>query len=678
MKVLFSPRSIRQKLLLIMMLMALLSSSITAGIILYYEKGKEITALRDKVELISSVISPSLTAAVAFNDMDTVDELIAPTVHTDGIVSIYVYDDQGVLTEVHKPDRSEYEAEDSFQFSTPLRLDNKEYGRLVIHADDAVVQDKIFFYQIFVVQILIATLLLSLFLSIFLSRFLTKPLLKLIQAARDITSSNNYKIRVAQQGKDEIGDLTDCFNVMLEAIDHRDRVLESEVIARTKDLELANSRLHLQAHEDALSGLPNRRALYSFLNSRIHSRDVFALLFIDLDGFKRVNDTLGHDQGDLLLKEASNRIQESVRHTDFVARLGGDEFTVVLPTLIDTDSVDRIAGTILKRLSEPFILDGEEVYVTGSIGITLYPHDADSVDALVKQADQAMYESKRLGKNCCSYFNSAMQQRLNEKKLLIDDLREGVKSNQFVLFYQPIMDLQTEKIVKAEALIRWRHPRNGLLYPDEFLPTVEEEGFMDELGFWTANQATQDAIRWMHSADASIQVSINLSPTQFKEDGLLNEWLNSLSGLNFNVQNLVVEITEHSLIENSKYVKETLASIRAKGIGIAVDDFGVGYSSLSYLQQLQLDILKIDRSFVSSLTTSDNSYALCKAIIMIAHELGLKVVAEGIETEEQKAMLTEVGCDYGQGYLFSKPLPVDQFESKYLKSECLHYQVDLM
>jgi len=445
-------------------------------------------------------------------------------------------------------------------------------------------------------------------------------------------------------------------------------MLETEVLSRTKELELVNSRLHHQANEDALSGLPNRRAIYNELQQLIDDKTPFSLLFIDLDGFKRVNDTLGHDYGDILLKQVSARIVSCVRNSDYVARLGGDEFTVILRGLILPHQIDKITAVILTQLSTPFEIDNESIYVSGSLGVTLYPDDGSTVDNLMKNADQAMYESKNQGKNRCSYFCAEMQSRAQAKKTLINDLRLGLERQEFELYYQPIISLKNNKVCKAEALIRWHHPERGLLFPDEFIATVEEEGFISELGHWVAMQASTDAARWVNLFGSDIQVSINISPLQFKNSNeLLQDWLCYLRNLNLNNKNIVVEITEHSLMENREDIRATLNDMRQSGIGIAIDDFGVGYSSLSYLQQLDLDILKIDRSFISNLS-NPNSFALCKAIITIAHELGLSVIAEGIETEQQRETLTKVGCDFGQGYLFSKPLPNQQFEEEYLHS----------
>lgn len=658
---------IRRKFLLMLMLMSTFATAITAISLLMYESRNAEQTHSETLKLISTVITPSLTAAVIFNDIDTVLELIEPIVETEGIFRVQVTNNKEVIGDVLDKTINDEDVV-VIKKTSALNIDGMSHGVLTIYSDNSVVEKRISFYQTFVMQLLLGIFVLSLIISMILSRLFTKPLLNLTAIAKKITSSNNYNLRATRLSSDEIGELTDCFNSMLETVEHRDSMLEYEVLSRTKELELVNSQLHLQANEDALSGLPNRRAIYNTLQQLIDDKTPFSLLFIDLDGFKSVNDTLGHDYGDILLKQASDRIVSSVRKSDSVARLGGDEFTVILRGLILPPRVDEITAVILKQLSDPFKIEDESVYVSGSMGVTLYPYDGSTVDSLVKNADQAMYESKNQGKNRCSYFCADLQSRAHAKKVLINDLRLGLERQEFELHYQPVICLKNNKICKAEALIRWNHPERGLLFPDEFMSTVEKEGFISELGHWIVMQASNDAARWMNEFSSDIQMSINISPLQFNESNeLLQNWLRYIRELNLNTKNIVVEITEHSLMENRVDIRSTLDDMRQAGIGIAIDDFGVGYSSLSYLQQLDLDILKIDRSFISNLS-NPNSFALCKAIITIAHELGLSVIAEGIETEQQKEILTKVGCNFGQGYLFSKPLSYQQFEDDYINS----------
>lgn len=422
-----------------------------------------------------------------------------------------------------------------------------------------------------------------------------------------------------------------------------------------------------QANYDFLTGLPNRQMFYDRLDQDIKKahRDSrpLALLFIDLDLFKEVNDTLGHDVGDVMLKDTAQRLVSCVRETDTVARLGGDEFTVILGELDDLDSIERIAQDILHKLAEPFRLENEVVYVTASIGITLYPEDAATIDALLKNADQAMYTAKQLGRNRYHYFTQAMQEAAQSRMHLATELRGALAGNQFRLFYQPIVELASGAIHKAEALIRWQHPQRGRISPAEFIPIAEDIGLIVDIGEWVLREAAQQALIWRASYDAEFQISINKSPVQFRAVASnYPSWPDQLQQLGLPGQSIVVEITEGMLMDASDVINSKLLALRDAGIQVSLDDFGTGYSSLSYLKKFDIDYLKIDQSFTRNLMPDSDDLALCEAIIVMAHKLGMRVIAEGVETEEQHHLLAVAGCDYGQGYLFSKPVPPEEFE----------------
>jgi diguanylate cyclase (GGDEF)-like protein len=388
-----------------------------------------------------------------------------------------------------------------------------------------------------------------------------------------------------------------------------------------------------------------------------------ALLFLDLDRFKEVNDTLGHDMGDLLLKDAARRLGRCVRETDTVARLGGDEFTVILGELQDTDCVERIAQEVLWKLAQPFRLGGELAYVSASVGITLYPADAKSVDALIKNADQAMYAAKSQGRNRYSYFTPSMQEAAQARMRLANDLRGALAGGQFSLAYQPIVELATGGIHKAEALIRWQHPERGAVGPAEFIPIAEDTGMIVDIGNWMFREAALQAARWRAARDAEFQVSVNKSPAQFRDAGKAHAtWFDYLRELGLPGSAIVVEITEGLLLDASAAVTGQLLEFRDAGLQVAIDDFGAGYSSLSYLRKFDIDYLKIDQSFVRNLEPVSEDLVLCEAIIAMAHKLGIKVIAEGVETAGQRDLLAAAGCDYAQGYLFSRPVPAGEFE----------------
>ncbi|OIR14695.1 cyclic di-GMP phosphodiesterase Gmr [mine drainage metagenome] len=428
-----------------------------------------------------------------------------------------------------------------------------------------------------------------------------------------------------------------------------------------------------QANFDHLTGLPNWRMFHDRLEQEIKkSRRTglpLAVMFLDLDHFKEVNDTLGHAKGDILLNEAAQRLLGCVRESDTVARFGGDEFVLILSDLGDSDSVERINECILQRLSAPFRLGEISVYVSVSIGVTIYPSDATEIEALLRNADQAMYAAKNSGRNRFSYYTQAMQLVAQNRMSLSNDLHNALADNQFWLAYQPIVELETGSIHKAEALIRWQHPKRGLVSPAEFIPIAEQSGLIVQIGDWVFRQAALQAKRWQSISGKDIQIGINKSPVQFRNDAdTHSDWFGYLKELGVPGSNVAVEITEGLLMDASNTIVRKLLAFRDNGIQVALDDFGTGYSSLSYLKKFDIDYIKIDQSFVRNLVTGSSDLALCEAMIMMAHKLGIKVIAEGVETSEQRDLLIAAGCDYGQGYLFSKPLSTKDFESFLLEN----------
>ncbi len=423
-----------------------------------------------------------------------------------------------------------------------------------------------------------------------------------------------------------------------------------------------------QANFDTLTQLPNRRMFldrlqHDILKSRRDGTRI-AILFIDLDHFKEVNDTLGHHQGDVLLVEAARRIGACVRQSDTVSRLGGDEFTVILPELAEVDRVEGIAQHIIDSLRMPFQLGQEQAFISASIGITIYPDDAGNMDDLLKHADQAMYAAKGAGRNRFSYFTPALQVAALNRMRLTNDLRGALKGNQLKLYFQPIVHLPSGKVHKAEALIRWEHPQRGMVSPLEFIPLAAASGLIVDIGEWVFRESAQWVKRWRQDVHPNFQVSLNQSPLEFqRERGSYAEWLAHLQQIGVPGESIVVEITEGLLLDASADVTDKLLQLRDAGIQVALDDFGTGYSSLSYLKKFDIDYLKIDRSFTRNLAPDSSDMALSDAIIVMAHKLGLSVIAEGVETTEQRDLLAGAGCDYGQGYLFARPLPASDFDA---------------
>ena len=422
-----------------------------------------------------------------------------------------------------------------------------------------------------------------------------------------------------------------------------------------------------QANFDSLTSLPNRNLFLQKLEHEIRSCDrsnqSLALMYLDLDRFKDVNDSLGHDMGDLLLIEIANRLKKVVREIDTVSRLSGDEFTIILGNIDDQLSVQPICQELLDTLAQPFQLDNEKVFLTASIGVTFYPQDSKDIENLQRNADQAMYAAKAEGSNRFNFFTPELQQRALRKRKMIGDLRKAIDNQQFEIYYQPIVDLSQDKLIKAEALLRWHHPESGMVSPAVFIPIAEETGLISEIGSWVFYNAIEKAGQWRERFNPDFQISINTSSRQWiDEAAAMNQWFAHLDELGISGQAISVEITEGLLVDARDKITNRLLDFRDAEIQIAIDDFGTGYSSLSYLKQFDIDYLKIDQSFVRNLDHEQNDLALCEAIIVMAKKLGIKVIAEGVETENQDRLLKEFGCDFGQGYLYSRPVPAPDFE----------------
>ena len=430
---------------------------------------------------------------------------------------------------------------------------------------------------------------------------------------------------------------------------------------------IAALKIERLAFFDSLTGLPNRvlfkdRLAQMVTRARRHT-EMVAVLFIDLDRFKEVNDTLGHSNGDLLLQLIAERLKDSLRTTDTVARLGGDEFMVILEGLDSRTSVSNIAEKLLTILSNPVQLAEREVYTGGSIGISIFPYDGDDVDTLLKNADVAMYHAKALGRNTYSFYSSDMHTLALEQLTMGSYLRHALERDEFHLVYQPQINFSTGALLGAEALIRWRHPELGEIPPDIFIPLAEEIGQIIPIGAWVMKAACIQTMHWISIGLPAMKIAVNLSARQFRDPGLITTVDKILRESGLPPHLLELELTEGMLIENIEATKVTLAALKKMGVTLAIDDFGTGYSSLSYLRHFSLDRLKIDKSFVQELSEQDSdSVVIVEAIIALGHSLRLTVIAEGVEKAEQAVFLQQRQCDEMQGHYFSRPIMPSEFE----------------
>ncbi len=429
-------------------------------------------------------------------------------------------------------------------------------------------------------------------------------------------------------------------------------------------IKQTEERLQQLAHNDPLTGLPNRvlfrdRMEQAMAQAQRHGRQV-VLMMLDLDRFKNINDTFGHGVGDELLGAAAERLKSCVRKSDTVARLGGDEFLIVLAGDIEIPGAARVAQKIIETMSGSFTVGGRKLFITASMGIALYPTDGTEVARLLQNADTALYHVKQQGKNGFQFFSAEMNLRVMEKLELELDLRAALERKEFILHYQPIMDIQTTKIVCAEALLRWKHPRRGLLEPAKFIPLAEETGLIIPIGEWVLRTACSQIRALQEIGLSAFPVAVNLSSRQLRQEQLAETILSLLKETRLSPKWLELELTESVADDDAESTRETFSALRKSGISISIDDFGTGYSSLSYLKRFPVDKIKIDRSFVKDIVSDNDDSAIVKAIVSVAHSLDIRVVAEGVETDEQLSVLREHGCDEWQGFGFLRPMPIDE------------------
>ena len=433
---------------------------------------------------------------------------------------------------------------------------------------------------------------------------------------------------------------------------------------RADEKTRADARIEYLASHDSLTGLPNRETFNGLLHyaieaARRHQRR-FAVLFIDLDRFKVINDSLGHEAGDMLLVEIAGRLRETLRSSDVVARLGGDEFVVILEEAAESHDVERIARNLLSVLSEPLQLSGHECHTTASIGIAMYPSDGADVQTLTKNADMAMYLAKEDGKNGFRFFTKEIKTQSIERLTLESALRRALDRDQFALHYQPKVDMATGQITGVEALLRWTHPELGVLPPAQFIPLAEETGLIVPIGRWVLKEACAQNMAWQHGGLRPVSMAVNLSPRQFLDEDLLLDIDEALAASGMSPVLLQLEVTESMVMRNVSRAVKVLDAIQTRGIRLAIDDFGTGYSSMSLMKQFPIDTIKIDRSFVRDLPDDSEDKAIAQAIISMGKALGMTVVAEGVETAEQETFLRDHACDEMQGFLFSRPVPPQQ------------------
>jgi diguanylate cyclase (GGDEF)-like protein len=630
---------------------------------------------QNKARTLSGVLAEVLVTSLQFNDVNAAQDVLKSLRSAPDVMHAGVYDRSGRLfasyaitdNPISSPatfDPSQYGQKRGLgnltqSYARPIldvTSDHKQIGTITIHMDLSQAFKDIF-KQIGVV------LLIGLFILAAISTLLTKlqetitqPLLALTNVMRKVSKEGDLSVRANPSSQDEIGELASVFNHMIDELSHREYSLHQEL----KERRRIEARLSQIANYDTVTHLPNRHSFNGQIDRALlnHKYDLerFALMYIDLDNFKYVNDTFGHHVGDLLLAKIAERLRQSLRQEDFVARLGGDEFVIIMSDFTDNAQISAVAGKILAALKAPFSLEGHETYIGASIGITICPDNGKDRESLQRQADNAMYQAKSLGKNNFQFYH-AEHSLIHENRINIEtQLRHSLERNEIAVYYQPILELGSERIVGFEALVRWIRQDGTIVGPEEFIPLAEEIGLIIDIGKHVMDSSAKQAAAWVDRFGLSF-ISVNFSSRQFRYNNLADDIFNALKSARLQPCNLEMEITESVLMDNSSDSMNLLELLIEQGMGIAIDDFGTGYSSLSYITSFPISKIKIDKSFVSKLPHDKNALAVVTAIIGLANSLNLKVVAEGIETPEQLECLAKLGCRYGQGFLFSKPVP---------------------
>jgi len=639
------------------------------------------TEMYDRLKAQAGIIGNNSVAALTFQDAASAAKTLVSLKSETTIVGAALYSVQGQIFATYErfpkalpatpPADESGVIEDQLYVLLPIEFDGEQIGQILVLSSHDYWQQQLVPLAT-VVGLFLVSFFLALLLSSRLHRVVTGPILKLADTARRITESKDYSLRAERLSKDEIGLLVDDFNEMVHQIQLRDielrqvkQALEDKVEERTAELAKLAREFEYQAYHDELTDLANRKTFDRQLQSSIiHTRrhgGQLAVIFLDLDRFKMINDSLGHAIGDRLLIEIAQRLSGCLRETDTLSRLGGDEFAVLL-TDIDTSGIAQVASKLIHTINEPITVEGYNLHVSTSIGISVFPDDGDNADAILKNADTAMYRSKDQGRNRFTFYAPEMNARAERRLVLENRLRTAIEGNHLYLHYQPKWDVHGLQMVGVEALVRWFDPDEGFISPGEFIPLAEECGLIADIDLWVMETACREILHLYKGRCPDIALSVNYSPLHFLRREAAQDIARILSTTGFPGTRLELEITENLVGPEGAGIFAQLNAIRDLGVEISIDDFGTAYSSLSRLKQLPINTLKIDRSFVRDLGKDPDDEVLVRTIITMAHNLSLKVVAEGVETDNQFQFVKEYNCDIVQGFRFGKPMPLADLE----------------
>jgi diguanylate cyclase (GGDEF)-like protein len=711
----FQNLSIRRKLTMIIMIIVTVSLLLASVAFITSDRLYTQKNVGDNLRMMAGMIAASSAAAVLFSDSTAAVETLGFLSSQENINTAIIYDtDREVFARYSKDGFTEPLPEptgqtenllfwgDYVELFTNITYQGEVIGNIYLRSDLQAASDRLIWFLTIVGAVLAGSLLVAFTLISRLQHIITAPLLRLSAIARRISTERNYNLRVQGMGKDELGILIHDFNAMLDEIRMRDEQLkdhkeelEERVTQRTNELEQANrqlasskeeaesvaKRMEYHAHHDDLTGLPNRVLLNDRLRTELsHARrnqSMLALLFLDLDRFKLINDSLGHATGDQLLRVVSHRLRGCLRDGDTVARLGGDEFMVLLPQISSSPDAGRIGNKIIAALTEPCSCNGHDLHITTSVGISIYPYDGTDTETLIKHADISMYRAKELGRNKVIYFTPEMNLGSRKRLALETSLRRALENNQLKLLYQPKIDITYNRIAGAEALLRWELPGSGNISPLEFIPIAEESGLIAPIGEWVLHTAFAQLRDWHAAGFPDLTISVNLSSAQLSRPGFENILESALIDSGVNPGCVELEVTENVAMKNIETASVTLQKLKKMGVTIAMDDFGTGYSSLSYLRKLPIDTVKLDKSFVSEIPDNKEDTLIAQAIISMTSSLNMSLVVEGIENVRQLNFFRQQGCSLVQGYLFSNPVTAEAM-LELLRTQCLPGSLNLV
>lgn len=624
-----------------------------------------------------ALLGSNLSALVAQDDTSAIHVVISHSLRRHSIIAIWVQDQDGILIDAFPSNLKTLHSFEAFpasykenQYSMQLVRRELSFGNLPIgdvfvwvsNSDVEIRGEQLRRYALMAFGF---ALLLAVIVGWLTQKIISDPLKTLQKLSHNIIDSGDYSLRSALQTQDEIGQLSRAVDRMLSQIQQRDAMLEGQVAQRTQELQQLADDFRFRALHDILTGLPNRAFLAEeFPRAVAHANRVnknFALLLLDLDNFKTINDSFGHDIGDEMLKQVAVRLRSVLRGEDMICRLGGDEFVVLVEDVDEAEHVRSVGGNLLQTLHNEMWLGGRAMRLSVSIGAAIYPLDGRELSELNRAADIAMYRAKDTGKNQLVLYSAHMEQNALYRMLVQNDLRDGMLRDELVVYFQPQVDASLHRLHGCEALVRWQHPIEGFLAPQTFLNYAEEHGLIRHLDYYVLRKACEACMRWRKSLGAEIPISVNFSGAHFQSQALLASIKEILHTTGMPARLLMVEITEGTLIEDPVMAKQLVGQIRELGVRIGLDDFGAGYSTLNYLRTLEVDTVKLDRSFCQFVHSDETEYRMTKGIISLARDFGVELIAEGVEIAEQLHVLQELGCNFIQGYYFSKPLAEADF-----------------